>query len=52
MEDEEYCDICGGPCEGVHSLPKSTEQEIQLLVDILRSQNQSILKEALRRLKL
>ena len=48
---DEYCDDCGGRCDGVHSLRKETrEEQIQHLLNLLLSQDKQMLDEVLQRL--
>ena len=50
---EEYCDYCGGRCEGVHCVIeayKEEEKEIQLLVNIILSKKEKIVNEIIKRI--
>lgn len=51
MEDE-YCDDCGGTCEGVHSMNETNtdEKEIQMLVNIILSKKEKFIDEVIKRI--
>lgn len=47
----EYCDDCGGKCDGVHSIPKPEMHQVDLLVKVLLSQKKEILEKVLTKVQ-
>ena len=50
--DEEYCNECGGQCEGVHAIHHNTDNdEVNRIVDLIVSRGNKIMMEVYNQLK-
>jgi hypothetical protein len=51
-ESDEYCDECGGKCDGCHSLRKpSIDDQIEQIMKMITSQSSIVVKKVLERLQ-